>query len=115
MSISPRLLGLLACPQCGGEIRQTQPCELVCQSCQQSYPIIDDVPRMLPREIPVSATRTVEGFAEQWKTYSNWSPHYKQQFLRWLNPVPADFLAGKVILDAGCGKGRHLIASSEQI
>ena len=113
MSLHPKLVSLLACPVCSGEIRQQEPTELVCLSCGQRYPIVDDIPQMLPHIVSSAATRVADRFADQWKTYCEWVPAYREQFLGWLDPVPGDFLAGKVVLDAGCGKGRHLVVSSD--
>lgn len=112
--LNPRLLALLACPNCHSEVLpDTNHSELTCQGCGCRYPIINNIPRMRPEIENATANKVVDGFAEQWRVYSEFLPLYREQFLNWIAPVPGDFLAGKVILDAGCGKGRHLIASSE--
>jgi uncharacterized protein YbaR (Trm112 family) len=51
MAISGELLGMLACPQCKGELvyRAEKP-SLDCLSCALSYPIRDDIPVMLVDE-----------------------------------------------------------------
>jgi SAM-dependent methyltransferase len=34
-------------------------------------------------------------------------PRYWQQFFDWINPVGPEFVRGRMVLEAGCGKGRH--------
>ena len=48
MGISKKLLEILACPQCRGEIRLT-PAEdgLICDKCRLLYEIREDIPIML--------------------------------------------------------------------
>lgn len=107
-----QLLTLLVCPECQGELAH-QGSTLVCQQCAQTYPIVDDIPRMLPNNPHQIASQVVEGFARQWQRYHQWRELYIKQFLGWIGPVQPDFFRGKLILDAGCGKGRHLRAASE--
>ena len=51
MSIDPKLLEILACPECKAEI-ELLPDEagLKCQECQRIYPIRDGIPVMLVEE-----------------------------------------------------------------
>lgn len=48
MSLSPKLLEILVCPRCKGELehRPDEP-SLVCPACRLRYPIRDDIPIML--------------------------------------------------------------------
>ena len=51
MSFNKKLLEILACPQCKGELTLTPEEDgLVCQVCKLKYPIRDDVPVMLSDE-----------------------------------------------------------------
>jgi len=46
-----RLLEILVCPLCKGNLRyDAQPQELVCEAEQLAYPIRDDIPVMLEEE-----------------------------------------------------------------
>jgi len=45
-----RLLPLLACPACGGELQSTA-VELTCRSCHVAYPVLDGVPVLLSPEL----------------------------------------------------------------
>ena len=50
MQLDPRLLEILACPQCHAELRvDDEAAELVCTSdtCGLAYPVRDDIPVLL--------------------------------------------------------------------
>lgn len=48
MSVSPRLLAILVCPKCKGELDYREgESSLVCDTCKLRYPIRDDIPIML--------------------------------------------------------------------
>ncbi len=131
------LLRLLACPACGGsplELDVTRSSEveawhahlspgaeppaglnrdkrktveildgtLSCGSCTRSYPIAGGIPRLLvdPEERPPSS-------AHGWTTFDTAEPVWERNFLDLVAPLqPKDFL-GRLVLDAGCGFGRH--------
>ena len=51
MSLDPRLLEILACPACHGEIAETDSEDgLRCAGCGRVYPIRDGIPVMLVEE-----------------------------------------------------------------
>ena len=132
-----RLLEWLACPACGGidlqletvrarsvpffhghfedgeatlpgidaERREEQEVvegALHCKGCGLVYPIRDGVPRMMPpgaEQGPDSAHRLT--------TFDTAYPEWQENFLDLSAPLrPADWL-GRLVLDAGCGFGRH--------
>ncbi len=48
MSLSPRLLEILVCPKCKGELEYREADqELVCNKCRLKYPVREDIPIML--------------------------------------------------------------------
>ncbi|PLX84771.1 MAG: hypothetical protein C0617_06570 [Desulfuromonas sp.] len=48
MAISEKLLELLACPKCKGEVHlRKEKNRIVCEECRLLYPILDDIPVML--------------------------------------------------------------------
>ena len=44
--IDEKLLELLACPACQGDV-QLKDNKIVCKKCQRSYPIVDGIPVLL--------------------------------------------------------------------
>lgn len=46
-------------------------------------------------------------FGFEWDKYHEILPVYEEQFKRWIEPFTYDDLAGKRILDGGCGTGRN--------
>lgn len=43
-----KLLQILACPVCKGELIQIEEGSLHCQSCNRDYPVVEDIPMLLP-------------------------------------------------------------------
>ncbi|MEM7678560.1 MAG: Trm112 family protein [Myxococcota bacterium] len=112
-----RLMELIVCPKTGQTLdlsvdrhegdeilegRLTSPDGTV-------YPISGGIPRLLPEPVNVSRAQqaTVDRFGEQWNDFDFIGDHYEEQFLGWIRPNrPSDF-EGQVVLEGGCGKGRH--------
>ena len=63
--------------------------------------------RTLPRTRRTVDTASRFGF--QWDRYREIFPHYEAQFLGWIAPLRAEDFAGRDVLDAGCGMGRHAL------
>ena len=75
---------------------------LHCPDCGAIYPIRDGIPRMLP-----AGYAGAQASGHRWTTFDGSLPEYEENFLDMTHPLkPHDFL-GKVVLDAGCGFGRH--------
>jgi len=117
--MKPRLVGLLACPMCGGDLTlvatEQDPAregevitgELVCGSCTTRFPIRRGVPRLLPPSLSAVEAKTAAAFGWQWQEFVEMHDQYEAQFLDWIHPIKADFFRDKVVMDAGCGIGRH--------
>jgi SAM-dependent methyltransferase len=117
--MKPRLLELLACPACGGELvlqaekTEGEPDgeiasgELDCRECQAKFPIRGGIPRLLPAGLPQLVERTSAAFGWQWQEFVELYDQYEAQFLDWIHPIQPEFFKDKVVLDAGCGNGRH--------
>ena len=82
--------------------------ELRCNSCAVSFPIIGGIPRFAnPEKIESDKAATAAGFGWQWQHFTQDDPRYAEQFLGWIAPVAPEFFRDKVVLEGGCGKGRH--------
>lgn len=114
-----RLLEYLACPSCEGHVSLSAVAdkqgaeilagELLC-NCGESFPIIGGVPRFAKfADLEAEKVATAEGFSFEWKHFTQCDDRYGDQFLGWINPVRPEFCKDKVVLDAGCGKGRHTL------
>ncbi len=110
-----QLLDLLCCLECKGDLTlseaeeangEVESGQLVCIACNRHYPIVNGVPRFVPSE------NYAHNFGFQWNhfrrtqldSYSGLQIS-RERFFRetgW----NADDLAGKTVLDIGCGAGR---------
>lgn len=114
--MKPRLLDLLACPLCEGRLSLTETQrdgeevvsgELRCGGCGRTYPVRDGVPRLLPPELSSIKEKTSRAFGWQWREFVEMHPEYEEQFLDWIHPIGPEFFRDKLVMDAGCGIGRH--------
>jgi SAM-dependent methyltransferase len=119
-----RLLNLLACPTCGGDILLVHASKyedkeiiegvLTCKKCTREYKVVRGVPRFVDLgKIEQEKADTAANFGWQWTHFTQEDPKYSAQFLGWLQPVKREFFKGKVVLEGGCGKGRHTKLAAE--
>lgn len=122
-----RLVETLRCPRCHGGLqfrqkhsaRDGDPHDLRCDPCQETFPIIGGIPRLLLpalREALLgngSATgtdeqqvRTALSFGFEWTRFPEMYEEWNQTFLNYMQPHGPEFFRGKRVLDAGCGSGR---------
>ncbi|HEV2912841.1 MAG TPA: methyltransferase domain-containing protein [Pyrinomonadaceae bacterium] len=113
-----RVLQYLACPSCGGEIELLSVAaeergeilegDLRCLSCARHFPVVRGVPRFAPLDkMEEDKAATAENFGWQWLHFTQDDERYAEQFLGWIAPVRPRFFRDKVVLEGGCGKGRH--------
>jgi SAM-dependent methyltransferase len=113
-----KLLDYLACLSCGSNLAldsvteqegvEILSGELKCISCESSYRIRGGIPRFADLEkIEKDKRETAASFGWSWQQFTQDDEKYDEQFLGWIAPVRADFFQGKVVLEGGCGKGRH--------
>jgi len=119
-----RLLDLLACPTCGGDIvlayaskydeKEIIDAVLTCQKCTREYKVVGGVPRFADLgKVEQEKAETAKNFGWQWTNFTQEDPKYNAQFLGWLQPVKPEFFEGRVVLEGGCGKGRHTKLAAE--
>ncbi|HEY5173949.1 MAG TPA: methyltransferase domain-containing protein [Terriglobales bacterium] len=116
------LLSLLTCPQChnsfevcGDNTDSPEITEgmLLCSGCGSSFPIVRGIPRFLANTLAADKQATADAFGYEWTHYSKLTDADRREFLDWISPLtPADF-EDRVVLDAGCGKGRHIFLAAQ--
>ena len=128
--MKPSALQYLACINCKSDLilreDETIPVDsseereiisglLTCVNCLRHYPITRGVPRLIDSQMSSSVDiNTGDRFGEAWKEFPRLDESYSQQFFDWIAPVDSSFLEGKIVLEAGAGKGRHaqIVANS---
>ena len=119
-----QLLQYIVCPACHQELTLTiknrdadhiMEGSLQCMGCLSTYPVTAGIPILLVQHnIHEENTITAERFGHEWEAFDFIDvERYEQQFLDWIAPIQSDFFQNKVVLDAGCGKARHCIVSSQ--
>lgn len=113
-----RLLEYLRCPTCGAAIeldsvRQREGAEvmdgeLACSSGAHRFPVTRGIPRFASLDsVEEDKAATAANFGWQWTHFTQEDERYAEQFLGWIGPVQPEFFKNKVVLEGGCGKGRH--------
>ena len=113
-----QLLQFLSCPECAAPIQLATTTlnegeeiiegELVCRSCAGRWPVVRGIPRFATfRSVDDEKAATAASFGWQWQHFTQADEKYEQQFLGWIAPVTAEFFKDKLVLEGGCGKGRH--------
>ncbi len=95
------LTNLVICPHCRGRLTlATDPIRLRCENCSVSFPVTEGVPRL-------AGDRYVASFGRQWNRFDVARPE-EDAGVFWVKTGldPGD-LAGRLVLDAGCGGGRY--------
>jgi len=121
-----RLLEVLRCPACRGrlclsdsKVESNGDVYLECQGCQQRFPIMNDVPRLLLSPLREALlgngeagddydpqVKTARSFGFEWSRFPEMYAEWNQSFLNYMQPHDASFFSGRKVLDAGCGGGR---------
>lgn len=113
-----KLLDLLACPVCGGDLslvhvgarEEGEVIEglLSCVKCEREYKVVRGVPRFADlSKIEQDKAETAANFGWQWTHFTQADDKYNEQFLGWIQPIKPEFFQDKIVLEGGCGKGRH--------
>ena len=112
-----KLLDYLICPECQGDLTlqaadqdgmEIMSGQLTCVSCQRAVPIVRGIPRFADLEkIDAEKQATADKFGWSWQEFTQEDEKYDEEFLGWIAPVQSDFFRDKVVLEGGCGKGRH--------
>jgi SAM-dependent methyltransferase len=88
--------------------------ELRCTSCTSLFPITRGIPRFAElAAVESDKQATAQNFGWQWRHFTDVDERYAEQFLGWISPVTPEFFRDKVVLEGGCGKGRHTQLAAE--
>lgn len=116
-----KVLQYLICPQCkrnfalivqGKEKEEIMEGKLYCNNCDISFPIKNGIPRILLNKDYHLKKITQKNFAFSWKKFSSIYTDTRD-FLDWIYPKNKDFFKNKIVLDAGCGTGKHAFFASQ--
>jgi SAM-dependent methyltransferase len=83
------------------------PDQLTCVGCAAVYPIRAGIPRFVTTPTDDMAQRTQASFGYEWSEFSDWQHSGETNFRQYFGDVDRTWLAGRTVLDAGCGMGRH--------
>jgi SAM-dependent methyltransferase len=94
-------LEILRCPTCGARLEPVEhESQLRCPGCERITAVIDGVPRFAGESYAAS-------FGRQWNRYDVARDEEDEATFRIKTGIDARDLAGKLVLDAGCGGGRY--------
>lgn len=146
-----RILDLIFCPKCKIDLKldiflqeegRIKEGILTCLSCNEIYPIVDFIPRIIEgilREYPDFSKRyklivkninspntqlsslerlskkSKESFGYQWTRtiFSKVISKFEDDFLNYVYPLKKEFFQAKLGVDIGCGFGRHIYYAAQ--
>jgi SAM-dependent methyltransferase len=91
----------------GGTIEEILEGTLVCAGCGARYAISEGVPRML-----ASGSEAGPSTGHKWTEFAAAVPEFEKNFLDIASPLTPNDFTGRLVLDAGCGFGRHALFAS---
>lgn len=94
------------CPFCKNNLEEKNE-NLFCKNCRKEFPFANGVFDFSLELLSNETIRTINQFAESWEVFDFIKPYHKNQFLEWIFPENGETFKDKVVLEAGCGKGRH--------
>jgi SAM-dependent methyltransferase len=113
------LLDWVACPRCKGRLQPTTDGAIVdgqlrCVDCGSLYDVVRGVPILLA-EVSEADRFTAKNFGEQWEHFYRMGglgeEFEERQVVEYFYPYDIKRLAGKAVVEAGCGYGRNLLAA----
>jgi 2-polyprenyl-3-methyl-5-hydroxy-6-metoxy-1,4-benzoquinol methylase len=102
------LTALLRCLNCGQSLTEAE-ARLICSSCGREYPVERGTVRMLPDSLAAEQVKvqTGESFAYEWEHFGADRAEWEKNFNDYMQPLRPEDFEGMVLLDVGCGSGRH--------
>jgi SAM-dependent methyltransferase len=100
------MVRILRCSSCGASVSRRAD-EIVCDHCQRPFPIRKGIPRFVEVAGDEMALRTQASFGYEWTHFNDWRQSGETNFNDYFQGVDLGSLRGALVLDAGCGMGRH--------
>jgi SAM-dependent methyltransferase len=105
------LLAVLRCDVCGSPLVGGGPSNgsgvLTCSKCDRAVPLVDGIPRFVDLPEDETARRTQASFGYEWTHFNEWRHSGETNFNDYFQAADLSSLGGALVLDAGCGMGRH--------
>jgi SAM-dependent methyltransferase len=101
------LLQLLRCPDCQSHLTAGRDDALICASCSRYVPVVLGIPRFVEAPADETARRTQASFGYEWTHFADWRHSGETNFNDYFQGIDLATLNGRLVLDAGCGMGRH--------
>jgi SAM-dependent methyltransferase len=107
------LIELLTCPSCQARLRLKSGTTaaidtlLQCSGCDREFPVVNGVPRFVAVPVNDAARRTQASFGYEWTHFNDWRQSGETNFNDYFEGVDVSTLTRSLVLDAGCGMGRH--------
>jgi SAM-dependent methyltransferase len=111
-SLTKPLLELLRCPSCASRFTFSQTGRqttlLQCEACAVAVHVRGGIPRFT--EVPGDdlSRRTQASFGYEWTHFNDWQKSGATNFSDYFQGIDLDSLQNSLVLDAGCGMGRHV-------
>ncbi|HEU5002979.1 MAG TPA: class I SAM-dependent methyltransferase [Actinomycetota bacterium] len=112
--LHPAIRQRLRCPTCGSPFPADGTDALVCQQ-GHPLPVRDGYLDASARPADEATARTFASFGYEWTTFDAIQPEDEAYWRNYVADVPLDELAGRVGLDAGCGKGRFSVFTARHL
>jgi SAM-dependent methyltransferase len=116
------ILDLIVCPKCHNsltmKVHSRNSGEIVdglfsCSHCGSSFPIVAGIPRFLPASLTQDQKDTADAFGYEWTRYSTITQEDRREFLDWISPLTPKEFEDRIVIDGGCGKGRHVLLAAQ--
>ena len=110
--MTPELLKLLRCPSCGSSLDGAPQsgladARLTCTRCRFEVPVVNHIARFVLEPVDDAARRTQASFGYEWTHFNDWRHSGAKNFDDYFAGLDLAKLGGRLVLDAGCGMGRH--------
>jgi SAM-dependent methyltransferase len=108
----PDLLPWLRCPSCAASLvghlsDDGSSGAVACTNCGAQTPVRSGIPRFVDRPEDETARRTQASFGYEWTHFNDWKPSGETNFNDYFQALDLASLRGALVLDGGCGMGRH--------